>query len=147
MNIRTMGLRGIACVLLAWGLAGCESPARRSLATGGLYRAARYAVLHADAQELGDLPGRTVVETEVIRRPEVVVTPVAAPPSTAPVMGPGYAPAGGMSAREPVTPGRGYSTFEERWTVDRGGKRVPYRVTFTPDGRGGMTMKVDPEKP
>ena len=44
------------------------------------------------------------------------------------------------------TPARPDDTGEERWTVDRCGKSIPYRVTFTPSARGGTDISVKQEK-
>jgi hypothetical protein len=33
----------------------------------------------------------------------------------------------------------------ERWTIDRCGTTVAYRVTYMPDGKGGNTFTVEPE--
>jgi hypothetical protein len=33
----------------------------------------------------------------------------------------------------------------ERWTIDRCGTTIAYRVTYTPDGKGGNTFTVQPE--
>jgi len=47
------------------------------------------------------------------------------------------------SIKKPIRP---TDTGEERWTVDRCGKTVPYLVTFTPSARGGTDIGVKPEK-
>jgi hypothetical protein len=47
------------------------------------------------------------------------------------------------SVRKPTRP---EDSGEERWTVDRCGRTVPYRVTFTPSARGGTDIGVKPEK-
>jgi hypothetical protein len=39
-------------------------------------------------------------------------------------------------------PTRPDETGEERWTVDRCGKMIPYRVTFTPSTGGGTDIRV-----
>ena len=36
--------------------------------------------------------------------------------------------------------------WEERWTVDRCGKLVPYRVRYTADGKGGTYFTVGLER-
>lgn len=37
-------------------------------------------------------------------------------------------------------------TAVERWIVDRCGKQIPYRVTFTPSPRGGTDFRVSQER-
>jgi hypothetical protein len=37
-------------------------------------------------------------------------------------------------------------TVVERWTLDRCGKPIPYRVTFTPSPRGGTDFGVQQER-
>lgn len=44
------------------------------------------------------------------------------------------------------TPTRPDDTGEERWTVDRCGKTIPYLVTFTPSAQGGTDVGVKQEK-
>jgi hypothetical protein len=43
-------------------------------------------------------------------------------------------------------PARPEDTGEERWTVDRCGKTIPYLVTFTPSARGGTDIGVRQER-
>ncbi len=48
---------------------------------------------------------------------------------------------------EPIKrPTRPDDTGQERWTVDRCGKAIPYLVTYTPSARGGTDISVKPEK-
>jgi hypothetical protein len=47
------------------------------------------------------------------------------------------------SIKKPTRPD---DTGEERWTVDRCGKAIPYLVTFRPSARGGTDISVKQEK-
>ena len=47
------------------------------------------------------------------------------------------------SIKKPIRPD---DTGEERWTVDRCGKTIPYLVTFTPSARGGTDISAKQEK-
>ncbi len=133
-----------AALLLAAGCASSNNSSKPSvvgrgngLATGALYRTAETKVLSADAAAASNCQSRSVVDTEVVKRPAVVATPYN--PGATYAMPDAYKSVSGYPATQSVEVA--YSEFVERWTLNRCGERVRYLVTFRPDG----TVLVVPE--
>jgi hypothetical protein len=85
-----------------------------------------------------DCARRRVVRTVLETAPEVVVTPHGGYDSV-PFTG------SGTPSTYVVPAGQRYSRFVERWTLDRCGAEVAYRVTYRPDGPGTV-VEAEPWK-
>jgi hypothetical protein len=121
--------------LIALIAAGCSSNPfamgrGTGIAIGRQYAAAESKVLATDAADAPECTTRKVVNTEVVTRPQVSVTPFdqaythALPDTSKATASPGVMP----------PPETSHSEFVERWTVSRCGERFHYRVTFRPNG-------------
>ncbi len=122
--------------LIALLAAGCASSplglgVGSGISSGRLYAAAESKVIAADSAAAPDCKDRKIVNTEVLTAPKVSATPYdqaythSLPDSS-------KATASPSANLRPVE--TTYSEFTERWTVNRCGQRVAYKVTFRPGG-------------
>ena len=112
---------------------------KRPVANGSLYRQAETVVLGVDREKAPDCTSRHVVKSELVKPPAVT----AEARDNANVS---FAGTSGTPTSYYIPPDRRYSEFVENWTVDRCGKVVVYRVTFSPRETvddGGMVVKAE----
>ena len=135
---RSLWMAGV----LGLGLAGCETGSRvllgGSLAKGRLYQAAEEKVLALDKATSPECEARVIASVRVIDRPASAATDydrmysVGLPDVSRGLQTPATSPSPASTVSD---------RFTERWTVDRCGQRISYRVSFSP----GDIIEVVPE--
>ena len=111
---------------------------KRPVANGSLYRQAETVVLGVDREKAPECTSRHVVKSELVKPPLVTA-------ESRDANNVSFAGTAGTPNSYYIPPERRYSEFVENWTVDRCGKEVVYRVTFSPKDslEGGTLVKAE----
>jgi len=135
---------GMAAALLVAGCqTGADAWAGGSLAKGRLYRLAEEKVLAVDAEAAPQCQGRSVASVRVIDRPTAAATDydrmysVGLPDMSRGLQTPSAQPSSSSTVA---------MAFTERWTVERCGVRVAYRVTFSPGDVVEVSLEPQPRR-